>query len=84
MKSVIFWVLIAAAAYFMLRSTVADNRLWWERRPDAPRWKVWFSPWRYFSDNLYTESGERARRDALRSLGWTLLLLLCAAVVRAL
>ena len=84
MKSLLFWVLIAGAAYFLFRATIADNRLWWERRPDAPLWKVWFSPWRYFTENLYTESGELARRNALRSMGWALVLLLCAAVVGAL
>jgi hypothetical protein len=84
MKSIIFWLLIAAALYFILRSVVADNRLPRERRADAPLWKVWFAPWRWFGENVYTEAGEVARRDVLRSTGWALILLLAAALVRAL
>ena len=84
MKTMIFWLLIAAAMYFVVRSAIADNRLWRERRDGAPLWKVWFSPWRYFSENLYTEAGETARRDALRSTGWAMLLLLSACIVREL
>ena len=84
MKSLLFWLLIVGAVYFFLRSAVADARLWSERRPEAPPWKVWFSPWRYFSENLYTAAGEAARRDAVRSLGWALLLIFSALLVRAL
>ena len=84
MKSFLFWLLIAGTWYFMLRSALAENRLWHERRPGAPAWKVWFVPWRYFSKNLYTEAGERALRRSNRFLGWALLLAVCAVLVRAL
>ena len=81
MKSLIFWILLAGNLYFIARSLVADSRLCRERRDGAPALKVWLSPGRYFSENVYTEAGERARRDALRSTGWALLLGLCAAVM---
>ena len=68
----------------MLRSKLAENCLWHERRPGAPAWKVWFLPWRYLSKNLYTEAGERALRNSNRFLGWALLLAVCAVLVRAL
>ena len=84
MKLLLFWILLAGTLYFIARAIVADSRLWWERRDGAPAWKVWFSPWRYFSENVYTEAGERARREALRSTGWALLLGLSAAVVSSL
>jgi hypothetical protein len=84
MKSLIFSMLLAAALYFIARSLVADIRLCHERRDGAPAWIVWLSPGRYFSGNVYTEAGERARRDALRSTGWAFLLGLSAAVVSSL
>ena len=84
MKFLIFWILLAGALYFIARSVVADIRLCQERRDGAPPLKVWLSPWRYFSENVYTEAGERARRNALRSTGWALLLGLSAALVSSL
>jgi hypothetical protein len=84
MKFLIFWILIAGNLYFIARSLIADSRLCRERRDGAPAWRVWLSPWRYFSEDVYTEAGERARRDALRSTGWALLLGLSAAVVSSL
>jgi hypothetical protein len=84
MKFLIFWILLAGTLYFIARSLVADIRLCQERRDGAPAWKVWLSPGRHFSENVYTEAGERARRDALRSTGWALLLGLCAAVMGSL
>jgi hypothetical protein len=82
MKTLAFWFLLVGGVYFVVRATAADTRLWRERRDGAPLWKVWFSPWRYFSENLYTDAGEAARRDALRSTGWALLLFLSACIVR--
>ena len=82
MKLLIFWVLLAGSVHFIARSIVADIRLCQERRDGAPAWKVWISPWRYFSENLYTDAG--ARRDAVRSTGWALLLGLGAAVMSSL
>ena len=84
MKSLIFWILLAGTCYCIARSLVADIRLCQERRDGAPAWTVWLSPWRYFSENVYTEAGERARRDALRSAAWALLLGLSAALVSSL
>jgi hypothetical protein len=84
MKFLIFWILLAGTLYFIARSIVADIRLCQERRDGAPAWKVWLSPGRYFTQNAYTEAGERARHDALRSTGWALLLGLSAAVVSSL
>ena len=84
MKFLIFWVLLAGALYFIARSIVADIRLCQERRDGAPAWKVWLSPWRHFRENLYTEAGERARRDVVWSTGWALLLGLGAAVISSL
>jgi hypothetical protein len=84
MKFLIFWILLAGTLYFIARSIVADVRLCQERRDGAPAWQVWLSPGRYFNENVYTEAGERARRDALRSTGWALVLGLCAAVMSSL
>jgi hypothetical protein len=84
MKFLIFWILLAGTLYFIARSLVADIRLCRERRDGAPAWTVWLSPWRYFNENAYTEAGERARRDALRSTGLALLLGLSAALVSSL
>ena len=84
MKLLIFWILLVGTLYFIARSIVADIRLCQERRDGAPAWKVWLSPGRYFNDNLYTEAGERARRDVVRSTGWALLLGLGAAVMSSL
>jgi hypothetical protein len=84
MKPLIFWILLAGALYFIARSIVADIRLCQERRDGAPPWKVWLSPGRHFGENLYTEEGERARRDVIRSSGWALLLGLGAGVMSSL
>ena len=84
MKSLIFSILLAGTFYFIARSLVADLRLCRERRDGAPALQVWLSPCRYFSENAYTEAGERARRDALRSSACALLLGLGAAVVSSL
>jgi hypothetical protein len=84
MKFLIFWILLAGTLYCIVRSLIADIRLCQERRDGAPAWTVWLSPSRHFSASVYTEAGERARRDALRSTGWALLLGLGAAVRSAL
>jgi hypothetical protein len=83
-KEVTFVLLLAGSLYFVARSLVADIRLCQERRDGAPAWAVWLSPLRYFTENAYTEAGERARREALRSMAWALLLGVGAAFVSSL
>ena len=81
MKIALVWLLAIVSAYFAIRATVFDNRLWWERRPGVPRWKVWITPFRWWNLGQYSELGENARRAANRAMGLALLFAFLALAV---
>ena len=63
----ILQIILGAAT---LASTLAliyfDLKLWSERRPGAPLWKLWVNPPRWWNANQYTPAGEYARRWVVR------------------
>jgi hypothetical protein len=81
MRDPLVWLLALATVVSAALWIHHDHRLWLERRPGAPRWKLYTGLWRYLGRGLYTPVGERSRRRALLFLVLTLVLFLLTLVV---